>query len=228
MTLRHKTNTSRKRSWGINFCANTCGACTGANTGATCIRTEMNSFKNLANMRKRIPQKYWGWKTSRLTPLPKRGFGPPSYGTFSTPLRCQCSLFFLYKNPRQSRPEALLEGSKIFRESEFSGTFSSPIFFFLVGGFASKIAEQTRCLLESPMNVVTLQFAASRTLRFFECCLLSRNNLTAVFASEPVFRRPQTFEKVSKLLSERSSQRRSTRGLVLISTNKSWISAPDT
>ena len=26
-----------------------------------------------------------------MTPLPKRGFGPPSYGTFSTPLRCQCS-----------------------------------------------------------------------------------------------------------------------------------------
>ena len=31
----------------------------GANTGATCIRTEMNSFKNLANMRKMIPQKYF-------------------------------------------------------------------------------------------------------------------------------------------------------------------------
>ena len=30
----------------------------GANTGATCIRTEMNSFKNLANTRKMIPQKY--------------------------------------------------------------------------------------------------------------------------------------------------------------------------
>ena len=28
-----------------------------------------------------------------MTPLPKSGFGPPSYGTFSTPLRCQCSLF---------------------------------------------------------------------------------------------------------------------------------------
>ena len=31
----------------------------GANTGATCIRTEMNSLKNLANMRKMIPQKYF-------------------------------------------------------------------------------------------------------------------------------------------------------------------------
>ena len=31
------------------------------------------------------------------------------------------ALFFLYKNPRQSRPEALWEGSKNFRESAFSG-----------------------------------------------------------------------------------------------------------
>ena len=36
------------------------------------------------------------------------------------------ALFFLYKNPRQSRPKAFLEGSKNFRESAFSGTFSSP------------------------------------------------------------------------------------------------------
>ena len=31
----------------------------GANTGATCIRTEMNSLKNLADMRTVIPQKYF-------------------------------------------------------------------------------------------------------------------------------------------------------------------------
>ena len=31
----------------------------GANTGATCICTEMNSLKNLANMRKMIPQEYF-------------------------------------------------------------------------------------------------------------------------------------------------------------------------
>ena len=36
------------------------------------------------------------------------------------------ALVALYKNPRQSRPEALLEGSENFRESVFSGTFSSP------------------------------------------------------------------------------------------------------
>ena len=31
--------------------------CAGANTGATCIRSEMNFLKSLANMRKMIPQK---------------------------------------------------------------------------------------------------------------------------------------------------------------------------
>ena len=45
---------------------------------------------------------------------PKKGFGPTSYGTFSTPPSGASALFFLYKNPRQSRPEALLKGPKIF------------------------------------------------------------------------------------------------------------------
>ena len=56
-------------------------------------------------------EKRGGWNTSRMTPLPKRGFGPPSYGTFSTPLRCQCSVFPVQKSTT---------------ESAFSGTFSSP------------------------------------------------------------------------------------------------------
>ena len=43
-------------------------------------------------------KKSGGWKTSRMTPLPKRGFGPPSYGTFSTPLTCQCSVFPVQKS----------------------------------------------------------------------------------------------------------------------------------
>ena len=33
-----------------------------------------------------------------MTPLPKRGFGPPSYGTFSTPLRRQCYVFPVQKS----------------------------------------------------------------------------------------------------------------------------------
>ena len=40
-------------------------------------------------------EKGGGWNTSRMTPHPKMGFGPPpppSYGTFSTPLGCQSSV----------------------------------------------------------------------------------------------------------------------------------------
>ena len=66
------------------------------------------------------------WKTSRMTPLPKGGFGPLLVRYVFHPPQVSVLCFFLYKNPRQSRPEALLEGSKIFRESAFSGTFSSP------------------------------------------------------------------------------------------------------
>ena len=66
-----------------------------------------------------------GWKTSRMTPLPKRGFWTRRTVRFPPPSGVT-PLFFLYKNPWQSRPEALLEGSKNFRESAFSGTFSSP------------------------------------------------------------------------------------------------------
>ena len=43
-------------------------------------------------------EKRGGRKTSRMTPLPKRGFGPPSYGTFSTPLECRCSVFPVQKS----------------------------------------------------------------------------------------------------------------------------------
>ena len=71
-------------------------------------------------------EKRGGWKTSRMTPLPKRGFGPPPRTVRFPPPSGVNVLFFLYKNPRQSRPEALLEGSKHFRERAFSGTFSSP------------------------------------------------------------------------------------------------------
>ena len=66
-----------------------------------------------------------GWKTSRMTPLPKGVLDPPRMVRFPPPSAVS-ALFFLYKNPRQRRPEALLEGSKNFRESMFSGTFSSP------------------------------------------------------------------------------------------------------
>ena len=71
-------------------------------------------------------EKRGGWKTSRMTPLPKRGFWTPPRTVRFPPPAGVSAPFFLYKKPRQSRPDALLEVSKIFRESAFSGTFSSP------------------------------------------------------------------------------------------------------
>ena len=60
----------------------------------------------------------------------KRGFGPPPPRTVRFPPPSGVSaLFSCTKNPRQSRPEALLRGPKNFRESAFSGTFPPPIRF---------------------------------------------------------------------------------------------------
>ena len=56
---------------------------------------------------------------------PKKGVLDPRTVRFPPPSGVS-ALFFLYKNPRQSRPEALLEGSNNSWESAFSGTFSSP------------------------------------------------------------------------------------------------------
>ena len=58
--FRRSKNTPLARNQYIN---NSPGifSCTraGANTGATCIRTDMKSLKNLANMRKMIPREYF-------------------------------------------------------------------------------------------------------------------------------------------------------------------------
>ena len=61
---------------------------------------------------------------------PKRGFWTPLRTVrFPPPLRCQCCVF-LYKNPLQSRPEALLEGSKkLSGERVLWYVFLSPIRF---------------------------------------------------------------------------------------------------
>ena len=80
---------------------------------------------------------YWSQKTKKKE-LPSRegreflrSWNANSYtaatqwASFSPPLRCQCSVFPV-QNPRQSRTDALLEGSNNFQESAFSGTFSSP------------------------------------------------------------------------------------------------------
>ena len=72
-------------------------------------------------------EKGGGRKTSRMTPLPKRGFWtPPPVRYVFHPPRVSLLCFSGRKNPRLSRPEVLLEGSRIFREGAFTGTFSSP------------------------------------------------------------------------------------------------------
>ena len=53
-------------------------------------------------------------------PPPRTGFPPPS---------SVVALFFLYKRPRLSRPEALLEGSRIFGRARSSVRFPPPIRF---------------------------------------------------------------------------------------------------
>ena len=73
-----------------------------------------------------------GWKkrgVENLTDdtLPKEGFWtPPLVRYVFHPPQVSVLCFSCTKNPRQSRPEALLEGCKTYRESAFSGTFSTP------------------------------------------------------------------------------------------------------
>ena len=57
---------------------------------------------------------------------PKKGFWTPHRTVRFPPPSGVVALIFLYKNPRLSRPKALLEGSRLLREGAFSGTFSSP------------------------------------------------------------------------------------------------------
>ena len=70
-------------------------------------------------------KKEGGWKTLRMTPLPKRGFGPLVRCVFHPPPGVS-ALFPVQKSSTEQTTEALLEGSKNFRESAFSGTFCTP------------------------------------------------------------------------------------------------------
>ena len=64
-----------------------------------------------------------------MAPLPKRGFGSPPRTVRFPPPSGVSALFFLYKNPRQSRPEALLEGCKIFGRARSLVRLPPPIRF---------------------------------------------------------------------------------------------------
>ena len=81
---------------------------------------------------------------------PKKGFWNPPRTVRFPSLSGVSALFFLYKNPRQSRPEALLEGSKNFRESAFSGTFSSPHRFCTPPHITAQLL--VRCQCGTPEN----------------------------------------------------------------------------
>ena len=71
-------------------------------------------------------EKRGGRKTSRMTPLPKRGFGPLLVRYVFHPPQVSVLCFSCTKIHDKPVSEVLSEGSKNFRESAFSGTFSSP------------------------------------------------------------------------------------------------------
>ena len=74
-------------------------------------------------------EKGGGWKTSRMTPLPKRAFGPPSYGTFSTPLGCQCSVFPAQKSTTEQTRSSFGRGPEVFGRARSLVRFPPPIRF---------------------------------------------------------------------------------------------------
>ena len=66
-----------------------------------------------------------------MTPLPKKGFWPrpPSYGTFSTPLTCQCSIFPVQKSTTEQTRSSFGGGPKIFGRARSLVRFPPPIRF---------------------------------------------------------------------------------------------------
>ena len=71
-------------------------------------------------------EKRGGWKTSRTTPLPKRGFGPTFVRYVFHPPQVSVLCFSCTKIHDGSDQKLFWRGSKNFRESAFSDTFSSP------------------------------------------------------------------------------------------------------
>ena len=61
---------------------------------------------------------------------PKKGFWtPPLYGTFSTPLRCQCSVFPVQKSTTEQARSSFGRGPKIFGRARSLVRFPPPIRF---------------------------------------------------------------------------------------------------
>ena len=68
-------------------------------------------------------EKRRGWKTSRMTPVPKRGFGPPLVRYSFPPLSGVSARTRIHDRADQ---KLFWRGPKIFERARFSGTFSSP------------------------------------------------------------------------------------------------------
>ena len=76
----------------------------------------------------------WGggqkrWKTSRMTPLPKGFWTPPSYGTFSTALTCRCSVFPVQESTAEQARSSFGGGPNIVGRARSLVRFPPPIRF---------------------------------------------------------------------------------------------------
>ena len=88
------------------------------------------SLRNFCQRTPWVEKRGGGWKTSRMTPLPKNpGFGPPSYGAFSTPFGCQCSVFSCTKIHDRADQILFWRGPKIFGRARSLVRFPPPIRF---------------------------------------------------------------------------------------------------
>ena len=75
-------------------------------------------------------EKRGGWKTSRMTPLPKRGFGAPPRTIRFPPLSGVSALFFSCTKVHDRADQKLFwRGPKIFRRARFLVRFPPPIRF---------------------------------------------------------------------------------------------------
>ena len=74
-------------------------------------------------------EKRGGWKTSRMTPLPKSRFGPPSYGTFSTPPQVSVLCFSCTRIHDGADQKLFWRGPKIFGGARSLVSFPPPVRF---------------------------------------------------------------------------------------------------
>ena len=74
-------------------------------------------------------EKRGGWKTSRMTPSPKRGFGPPLLRYVFHPPQVSVLCFLLYKTHDRADQKLFWRGPKIFGRARSLVRFPPPIRF---------------------------------------------------------------------------------------------------